>query len=228
MRCLADKVGIMQYTNTPQDLIATLKTRGIREPRVLAALEAVPRHLFVPPQFERIAYADEALPIGCRQTISQPFVVAYMIEALRLGENARVLEVGTGSGYQAAVLAHIAGRVYSIEQHKALADSARAVIAKLGLGNVVIVEGDGRAGLAEAAPFDGIVVSAAARTIPEALLDQLAEGGRMVLPLEEGGGQRLVLIEKREGAFTRRDLIAVRFVPLTGEPEDAAKVNKQS
>jgi protein-L-isoaspartate(D-aspartate) O-methyltransferase len=217
----------MDYANTPQSLMATLKRRGIRDHRVLAAIEAVPRHLFVPPQFERIAYADEALPIGCRQTISQPFIVAYMIEALQLKDGARVLEVGTGSGYQAAVLAHIAGRVYSIERHKALADSARAVIAKLGLENVVIVEGDGRAGLGEAAPFDGIVVSAAARTVPGALLDQLGEGGRMVLPLEEAGGQRLVLIEKRDGAFTRRDLIAVRFVPLIETPGDRIKVNKR-
>jgi len=217
----------MDYANTPQSLMATLKRRGIRDPRVLAAMEAVPRHLFVPPQFERIAYADEALPIGCRQTISQPFIVAYMIEALQLKYGARVLEVGTGSGYQAAVLAHIAGRVYSIERHKALADSARALIARLGIKNVVILAGDGRAGHSEAAPFDGIVVSAAAKTVPEALLDQLGEGGRMVLPLEEAGGQRLVLIEKRDGAFARRDLIAVRFVPLIETPGNRIKVNKR-
>jgi protein-L-isoaspartate(D-aspartate) O-methyltransferase len=189
------------------------------DPRVIAALRKVPRHEFVPPELRREAYANHPLPIGHEQTISQPYIVAIMTDLLALPPAARVLEVGTGSGYQAAVLAEIAADVYSIEIVEPLGRRAKALLERLGYANVRVRIGDGYAGWPEAGPFDAVIVTAAADAVPEPLLQQLAPGGRMVIPLEARfGGQDLVVIEKdREGRIRRRTVLPVLFVPLTGD-----------
>jgi len=198
-------------------MVERLRDSGIGDARVLAAMAAVPRHLFVEEALASRAYEDSALPIGFRQTISQPYVVARMIEALIENKTARkVLEVGTGCGYQAAVLAHLFEEVYSIERIKALLERARANLLGLRLVNLRLAHGDGYAGLEKAAPFDAILIAAAARRVPEALLRQLSPAGRMILPLHtpNGGAQRLVLIERSGRGFIESELDAVRFVPL--------------
>lgn len=189
------------------------------DPRVLEAMAAVPREEFVPPGEEMLAYANIPLPIGHGQTISQPFMVAVMTDLLRPQPTHIVLEVGTGSGYQAAVLARLVKHVYSIEIVEALALQARQRLARLGFGNVSVRCGDGHAGWPEQAPFDGIIVTAAAPTVPPALIDQLAPGGRLVMPIGDGlGWQDLVLLEKSAaGEVNSRKLFPVAFVPLTGE-----------
>jgi protein-L-isoaspartate(D-aspartate) O-methyltransferase len=194
----------------------TLRRHGITDQAVLRAMDEVPREYFVAPGFLDTAYADQALPIACGQTISQPFVVAYMTEKLALEPSDRVLEIGTGSGYQTAVLARLAGEVVSIERYRTLADAARERIATLGYGNVTIRAGDGMAGAPDLAPFDRIMVTAAAQDVPGALAAQLAEGGKMVLPVgPRHEAQFLVRFTKQPGgALTRENLIAVRFVPL--------------
>jgi protein-L-isoaspartate(D-aspartate) O-methyltransferase len=195
--------------------LLTMRQRGIGDATVLRALDEVPREHFVADQFEEAAYADRALPIACGQTISQPYVVAYMTEQLQVRPEHRVLEVGTGSGYQAAILSRIAGKVVSIERYRTLADAARERLQTLGYHNVEVRLGDGLAGAPDLAPFDRIIVTAAAETVPEALAEQLAEGGVMLLPLgPHDGVQRLVRLTKKEGALEREDLIDVRFVPL--------------
>ncbi|WP_279426403.1 protein-L-isoaspartate(D-aspartate) O-methyltransferase [Anaeromyxobacter terrae] len=202
------------------DLSRALEAMGIRDPAVLRAVAEVPRELFVPPHLRRSADADHPLPIGFGQTISQPFVVAYMTEQLRLAGRERVLEVGTGSGYQTAILARLAAEVFSIEIVPTLADRAREILlGTLGLGNVRLRTGDGGAGWPEAAPFDRIIVTAAASEVPPALVAQLAPGGRMVLPVGEAPDwQVLRAVEKgNDGANASTDLIPVRFVPLTGD-----------
>ncbi len=192
-----------------------LAARGIRDERVLAAMERVPREEFVPAPLASQAHEDTPLPSGGGQTISQPYMVAYMTEALALRGDERVLDVGTGSGYQAAILAELAGEVFTVERDAALAADAAAVLSRLGYTHVACRHGDGRLGLPEAAPFHGIVVAAAARSAPPALLAQLAPGGRLVLPLEgERGEQVLVLVERRADGLARRELSLVRFVPL--------------
>jgi protein-L-isoaspartate(D-aspartate) O-methyltransferase len=194
-----------------------LAGRGIRDPRVLEAVERLPRSLFVPRLLRAVADVDAALPIGHGQTISQPFVVAVMTEALALAGTEKVLEVGTGSGYQAAVLALLAREVYSVELLAPLAERAREVLCvTLGLANVHLRIGDGAAGWPEAAPFDRIVVTAAAPAVPPALLEQLAPGGRMILPVGPAAGtQVLRLVEKgADGSLSQRDLHEVVFVPL--------------
>ncbi|HZM36061.1 MAG TPA: protein-L-isoaspartate(D-aspartate) O-methyltransferase [Burkholderiales bacterium] len=194
-----------------------LRAKGIRDERVLAAIAAVPRHVFVDEALASRAYEDTALPIGFGQTISQPYVVARMIELLlATGREAdNVLEVGTGCGYQAAVLAQLFARVYSIERVKALLDRARANLLGLRLANLRLAHGDGYLGLEKAAPFQCIVVAAAAPRVPEALLRQLAAGGRMILPLRvNGGSQRLVLFERSGRGFLKSTLDPVRFVPM--------------
>jgi protein-L-isoaspartate(D-aspartate) O-methyltransferase len=197
------------------EFLLTLRRRGIGDQAVLRAMDEVPRGLFVEAEFAESAYADQALPISCGQTISQPYVVAYMTEQLGLRPHHRVLEVGTGSGYQAAVLSRLAREVVSIERYRTLADQARARIAALGIKNVEIVTGDGLAGVPGRAPFDRIIVTAAAETIPQTLLDQLADGGIMILPLgAHGGSQHIIKLTKSQTGIARDDLIAVRFVPL--------------
>ena len=194
----------------------SLRRRGISDQGVLRAMEEVPRENFVSPGFVESAYADQALPIECGQTISQPFVVAYMTEKLEVSPDHRVLEIGTGSGYQAAVLSRLAREVVSIERYRTLADAAREKLKALSYGNVTIRVGDGMAGAPDLAPFDRIMVTAAAEDIPQALLAQLAEDGKMVLPVgPRHDAQYLVKLTKRSGGgLTREELIAVRFVPL--------------
>jgi protein-L-isoaspartate(D-aspartate) O-methyltransferase len=205
----------MTSQRTRERMVERLRKSGIRDERVLAAMAAVPRHLFVEEALASRAYEDTALPIGFAQTISRPYVVARMIEVLIQGKPPKnVLEVGTGCGYQAAVLAHIFPEAYSIERIKALLERARANLFGLRLANLRLAHGDGYAGLEKAAPFQSIVVAAAARQVPEALLRQLGPGGRMILPLHEGSGQRLVLLERGARGFTESELDPVRFVPM--------------
>jgi protein-L-isoaspartate(D-aspartate) O-methyltransferase len=198
-------------------MVERLREVGIGDERVLAAMAAVPRHLFVEEALASRAYEDSALPIGFGQTISQPYVVARMIEALVAERPAqKILEVGTGCGYQAAVLAGIYAEVYSIERIKALHERARRNLLGLRLKNLRLAHGDGYAGLEKAAPFEAIVVAAAAPSVPEALRNQLAPGGRLILPLREARGeaQRLVLIERRARGFVQSELDTVHFVPM--------------
>jgi protein-L-isoaspartate(D-aspartate) O-methyltransferase len=193
-----------------------IEGRDVRDPRVLAAMRKVPRQLFVPPSLADEAYDDHPLPIGEGQTISQPYIVALMTELLRLKGGERVLEVGTGSGYQAAVLAETAGEVYSIEILEPLARRAAATLAELGYGRVQVRAGDGYLGWPEAAPFDAVIVTAAPDHVPQPLLDQLKIGGRLVLPVGDFY-QELVVCTKTAAGITRRSVIPVRFVPMTGE-----------
>lgn len=191
--------------------------RGVRDENVLAAMRAVPRERFVAEGMADFAYQDSPLPIGNGQTISQPYIVAAMIEAAEVRPGDRVLEVGAGSGYAAAVLGHIAGRVFAIERHEALAEEARGRIADLGYADVDVRAGDGTAGLAGEAPFDAILVAAGGPAVPRALKEQLAVGGRLVIPVGDAGGQRLRRIRRRSAAHYREeDLGAVMFVPLIG------------
>jgi protein-L-isoaspartate(D-aspartate) O-methyltransferase len=194
--------------------------RGVRDPRVLAALAAVPRDLFVPEDLRALAWENAALPIGEGQTISQPYVVARMCELLELRGDETVLDVGTGSGYHAAVLARLAARIVSIERLASLSEEARKALAVAGVRNVTLVVGDGSAGYPDEAPYDAINVAAgSAHGVPPALAEQLAEGGRMVLPID-GGSQRLLVVRRRGGGFQREQHDPVRFVPLVaGAPE---------
>jgi protein-L-isoaspartate(D-aspartate) O-methyltransferase len=202
--------------NDRMEFLLTLRRRGISDQAVLRAMDEVPRGEFVEGEFARRAYADQALPIECGQTISQPYVVAYMTEQLALSPHHRVLEVGTGSGYQAAVLSRLAREVVSIERYRTLAEQARARLAALGYDNVEVVVGDGFAGVPEKAPYDRIIVTAAAEEVPQALLEQLADdGGMMVLPLgPRDGPQHIIKLTKSQTEISRENLIAVRFVPL--------------
>jgi len=193
--------------------------RGVRNPRVLDAMRVVPRHLFVDDAQRGHAYEDGPLPIGGRQTISQPYIVALMSELLDLTPNERVLEIGTGSGYQSAVLSRLAGHVYSIEIIPELAKQSAERLTRLGFANITVKEGDGYRGWPEFAPFDGIIVTAAPERIPQPLLDQLAPNGRMVIPVG-GFFQELKVFKKdTNGRVTEQDIIPVRFVPMTGEIE---------
>ena len=195
-----------------------IAARGVRDERVLQAMRDVPRHLFVPPDQRADAYADDALAIGEGQTISQPYIVGLMTELLQVGPGSKVLEIGTGSGYQAAVLAELCEEVYTLEIIEPLGEQARERLARLGYDNVTVRIGDGYYGWEEHAPFDVILVTAVASHVPPPLLRQLRPGGRMVLPV--GGRfttQQLVLVEKRpDGKVTTRQLLPVAFVPLTG------------
>ena len=195
--------------------LLSLRRRGVSDQAVLRAMDAVPREQFVLPEFAATAYADSAMPIACGQTISQPYVVAYMSEQLELKSEHRVLEIGTGSGYQAAVLSQLAGEVFSVERYRTLADRARETLVRLGYKNVTVVAGDGFDGLPAHAPYDRIMVTAAAEAVPETLVGQLAVGGILLLPLgQHDGPQRIVRIRMGEGGAKHEELIGVRFVPL--------------
>jgi protein-L-isoaspartate(D-aspartate) O-methyltransferase len=206
-----------KFEGLRRDMVARqIRERGVKSRRVLAAMEAIPRHLFVPPGLVAEAYADEALPAGEGQTISQPYVVAASIEALTLEGSERVLEVGAGTGYQAAVLSVLAREVIAFEAIPALAESARERLARLGYANVRVEVGDGSQGFAEAAPFDAILVAAAAPAVPQPLIDQLTEGGRLVIPVGTTEHQQLLRIVRSAGRTTEQELFACRFVPLVG------------
>lgn len=194
-----------------------IERRGIRDPRVLAALRTVPRHLFVPPDQRHWAYSDGALRINMGQTISQPYIVALMTGLMELEGGECVLEVGTGSGYQAAVLAQIAEKVYSIERHPPLAESARQTLTALKIENVEIHVGDGTLGLPQFAPYQAIMVTAAAPKAPNSLLDQLDEGGRLVIPVGGKYSQTLQVWQRKGTKFTQKAITAVAFVPLVGD-----------
>ena len=203
-----DSVGRMQF-------LLALRKRGINDAAVLRAMDQVPREHFVESSFTDSAYADQALPIACGQTISQPYVVAYMTEQLRVEPHHRVLEVGTGSGYQAAILSRLAREVITVERYRTLAESARIRLMTLGYDNVEVRVGDGLAGIPDRAPFDRIIVTAAAESIPQSLVGELAEGGIMVLPLgPHSGSQQLVKLTKTSTGSEQENLIGVRFVPL--------------
>lgn len=195
-------------------------SRGIQDPLVLEILRKVPRHLFVPLSLRTYAYSDQPLPIGEGQTISQPYIVALMTELLDLEGEERVLEVGTGSGYQASILAEIVEEVYTIEILEALAISAEERLKEMGYENVRVKWGDGYQGWKEYAPFDGILVTASPDHIPEPLLDQLKVGGRMVIPVGDSY-QELLLITRTEGGIQKESILPVRFVPMTGEAEQS-------
>ncbi len=195
-----------------------VEARGIRDPAVLASVRSVPRHLFIPEEYRDRAYDDSPQGIGDGQTISQPYIVALMTELLEVGPGARVLEIGTGSGYQAAVLAAMGVEVYSIEIRPGLCRRASQTLEDLGYENVHVWCGDGYGGWPEEAPFDGIVVTAAPERIPDPLLDQLAEGGHLVIPVG-AFYQELKVIAREADQFTERSVIPVRFVPMTGEVE---------
>ena len=190
-----------------------IRARGVNDEKVLAAMRKVPRHLFVPEELRTFAYGDEPLPIGEGQTISQPYIVAYMTEALRLSGEEKVLEVGTGSGYQTAVLAEIVRQVFSIELVATLSDRARELLKLLGYANIITKTGDGTRGWEENAPYDAIMVTAAAREVPKKLKEQLGPKGRMIIPVGVGF-QELFLISREPGEFLQKKLLPVRFVPL--------------
>jgi protein-L-isoaspartate(D-aspartate) O-methyltransferase len=198
-------------------LVETLRDKGIADLRVLHAVASVPRHRFVPDSVRHRAYEDSALPIAAGQTISQPYVQARSLELLRLGQNDRVLEVGAGSGYQTALLAELASTVLAVERIPELAKAARAALEDVGVRNATVVVGDGTLGWRAYAPFDGIVVAAASPMIPQPLLEQLAPGGRLVIPLGDEEQQVLTLIEERNGEFRQTTISDVRFVPLLGQ-----------
>ena len=196
-----------------------LRARGVSDPRVLDAMLRVPRHEFVPEPYRDRAYDDHPLPIGDNQTISQPYIVALMLESLQLKPSDKVLEIGTGSGYATALLAELVAQVFSIERHPSLADNARKVLAALGYSNIQVFTGDGTLGLPGAAPFDAILVSAAATDLPAALLNQLREGGRMIIPIGREDSQQLQFIRILNGQPVISPREAVRFVPLVHDAE---------
>lgn len=194
-----------------------LLKRDIRDPRVLDAMRSVPRHLFVPTEHRHLAYSDGPLPIGGGQTISQPYIVALMTQLLELGGEERVLEVGTGSGYQAAILSHLAQDVYTIERDPRLVEGAMQVMEGLGFDNVHVQTGDGSLGIAEHAPYQAILVTAAAPDVPRVLLEQLDEGGRLVIPVGGRLGQYLEIWLRQGSKYTKDVLVPVAFVPLRGQ-----------
>ncbi|MFZ6026433.1 MAG: protein-L-isoaspartate(D-aspartate) O-methyltransferase [Chloroflexota bacterium] len=194
-----------------------IEARGIHDVRLLDAMRRVPRHAFIAPQYWPDAYADHPLPIGSEQTISQPYVVAYMTDLLRLQGDETVLEVGTGSGYQAAILSLLVKQVHTIERHAALAENARQVLERLGYLNVQVHVGDGSLGLPAFAPFRAILVAAAAPQVPQPLLDQLADGGTLVLPAGHTGNQILECWQRHGENFQHRAVLPVAFVPLIGK-----------
>ena len=198
-----------------EQMVRQIEDRGVRSHDVLHVMRTTPRHLFLPPDLQSKAYENRPLPIAYDATISQPYVVALMTELLAPAKPHRVLEIGTGSGYQAAVLAQLSGHVYTIEIVPALAESARQTLSRLGYSNVTVRQGDGYWGWPEEAPFNGIILTASPPEIPQALIDQLARGGRLVAPVGRLGGQELLLIDKKpDGTLRRRSIGPVAFVPM--------------
>lgn len=207
--------------NERVSLVMSLRKKGINNIDVLRAMELVPREVFVHPAFKDQAYYDIALPIDCGQTISQPYVVAYMSEILGVQKTDKVLEIGTGSGYQAAVLSHLGRRIFTIETHRDLHTAAQHKFDQLDLDNIVTKSGDGSLGWPEQAPFDRIIVTAAATEVPQPLLDQLAIGGRLVMPVGDHRDlQKITVIDRTDKGFESEETIAVRFVPLISSNEE--------
>jgi protein-L-isoaspartate(D-aspartate) O-methyltransferase len=207
-----------EYTQERERMVKSqIASRGVHDPLVLEAMRLVPRHAFIQAEYRYLAYTDGPLPIGDGQTISQPYIVALMSELLELKGGEKVLEIGTGSGYQAAVLAHLAAEVHTIERHASLGRMAEKLLAQLGLENIRVHIGDGSLGLPELSPFDGIVVTAAAPHVPPALFEQLGEGGRLVIPVGGRGGQFLERWRRKGSDFNQELVIPVAFVPLVGE-----------
>lgn len=205
------------YGGFRAQLVQTLQQKGIRDLAVLRAISLVPRHLFVPESVRHRAYEDTALPIGLGQTISQPYIQARYLELLKLTGRERVLEVGAGSGYQTALLAMLADAVFGVERVPQLADAARKALAQAGLRNTTILLGDGTLGWRSLAPFDAILVAAASPDVPVPLLDQLAPGGRLIIPIGDRQRQVLTMVERQGDQFVRQEVRDVRFVPLIGE-----------
>lgn len=210
-----------ELTRRRHELVDAAIAPVVADTAVVAAMRKVPRHRFIPADLWDEAYANHPLPIGEDQTISQPFIVALMTQLCRLDAQSKVLEIGTGSGYQAAVLAELAGEVYSIEIVEPLGRRAAKTLQETGYGDIHLRIGDGYLGWPEAAPFDAILVTCAPEDVPVPLQEQLAEGGRLVIPVGEAGDQDLVVIEKKDGALVRKEIIPVRFVPMTGKAEEA-------
>lgn len=207
------------YKEKRQDMVEyDIKRRGIKDKRVLDAMLKIPRHLFVADAYKEYAYVDHPLPIEAGQTISQPYIVALMTEAIKLKPTDRVLEIGTGSGYQAAVLGEIAKEVYTIEIKKVLAEKSAKLLKEIGYKNIQVKYGDGYFGWKEHAPFDAIIITAAANKVPEPLIKQLKEGGRMILPLDKTRSyQSLTIFRKKNKKIIKEEMIPVRFVPMTGK-----------
>jgi len=211
---------VSDFTSQRQRMVQQqLVTRGINDARVLAAMAKVPREEFVTPESRAASYEDGPLPLGYGQTISQPYIVAFMTEQLRLKPSDRVLEVGTGSGYQAAILAELVSEVYSIEIVERLAKDAEATLQRLGYKNVHLKIGDGYQGWPEVGPFDAIIVTCAPDKVPQALVDQLKDRGRMVIPVGDRFAQQLYLLEKKDGQLKQSATLPVRFVPMTSEAD---------
>ncbi|MDP1621321.1 MAG: protein-L-isoaspartate(D-aspartate) O-methyltransferase [Bacteroidales bacterium] len=216
--CVSQNNSAMDFTEERHKMVdEQIKSRGISDSRVLQAMMTVPRHRFVPESLILKAYKDTPLPIGLNQTISQPYIVAFMTEALRLKATDRVLEIGTGSGYQAAVLAEICDSVYTIDIFETLTDRAGKTLDQLGYRNIMIKHGDGYLGWTEHAPFDAIMVTCAPTRIPKPLRDQLAEGGRMIIPVGYSDMQQLILLVKKKGRIEEEAVLPVMFVPMIDE-----------
>jgi len=214
---MTDQIEFDEFEQLRRNMVAVqLRRRGIHDERVLAAMEHVPRHEFVAREFWSRAYADDPVPIGEGQTVSQPYIVASMLQALEIARDHRVLEIGTGTGYQAALLAELAHQVFTIERHASLTETARHILSRLGYRNVSVISGDGTQGWTATAPYDRIIVAAAAPRVPRSLFGQLVEGGRMILPVGSTEIQDLLLVQKAEGQPLASRLEGCRFVPLIG------------
>lgn len=201
-----------------EEMIKTLVDKGVRDERVLKAMRSVPRHKFVPAPLLRDSYRDSPLPIGYQQTISQPYIVAFMTELLQIKKGDKILEVGTGSGYQASILAFLGARVFTIERQKELWDKANQLLKELGYDRIITRHGDGTMGWASVGPFDGIIVTAAGPELPQPLIEQLNIGGRMVIPVGGRDVQKLIVVDKDlNGKIAQRELSSVAFVPLIGK-----------
>ncbi len=216
--CKPAEIGARDFTTEREQMVTRqILIRGVTDPRVLAAMRKVPRDAFVPESMRARSYTDQPLPIGYDQTISQPFIVALMTDKLQLKSTDRVLEIGTGSGYQAAILAELVAEVFTIEIVEPLGKGAEATLQRLGYKNVRVKVGDGYKGWPEHAPFDAVIVTCAPEQVPQPLIAQTKEGGRIIIPVGAAGDQNLYLLEKKDGRLKQRSVLPVRFVPMTGE-----------
>jgi protein-L-isoaspartate(D-aspartate) O-methyltransferase len=219
--CMSQVKKPLNYEELRAEMVRSqIRMRGVTDEKVLAAMLKVERHLFVPETYREAAYEDFPLPVGDGQTISQPYIVAFMTEALELSKSDKVLEIGTGSGYQAAILAEICDSVYTIEIFPSLGNSARELLEELGYNNIFVKIGDGYQGWEEYAPYDAVIVTCAPTHIPQKLQEQLADGGRMIIPVGGNYTQELVLLKKKGGKLIKEDVLPVRFVPMINEKGD--------